>query len=433
VRYPIPALVYGDAAANAANSQTHGQNLLGRFQADGSVLYQKPASGPDYGKTHWAPDANGLTASVLQSLFDNTLFSGNRGLREMALRHLRALGKFRDTVPRGAQTWEIPLHTPDILASAYLVRVYTIGYELTRDPDFLEQARYWAWTGVPFVYLTPPTPKPVGVYSTIPVLGATGWVAPNWIGLPVQWCGLVYADALYRFLKHDPTGPWQTLADGITIAGIQHTYPLDDESYQGLLPDSYNLRAQSRNGPAINPATLLAPAARLLEQPLLYDFAAWPRHGLLAHAPGPIEAGPERTDGLQFAVRGWPKQPYRVLINGFTRTPGVTLNGQRISLTAPHQFLPAEGRLILQVAGTALVELAYPALAAVTIDRATDPLLKIAWPAKAAGAVLEASLSPESPGSWITLGQPVRSDGASAYVLDPAEAARRFYRLRLDL
>jgi len=144
-------------------------------------------------------------------------------------------------VPRGAQTWEIPLHTPDILAAAHLVRAYTLGYELSGDTRLLEQARSWAWTGVPFVYLTAPTPAPVGLYNTIAVLGATGWRAPVWIGLPVQWCGLVYADALYRFAGHDPGGPWKRLADGIVSAGVQHTWPLSDADRGGLLPDSYQL------------------------------------------------------------------------------------------------------------------------------------------------------------------------------------------------
>jgi hypothetical protein len=433
VRYPVPALIYGAVPENATAAQQHGTALLGRFQADGSVPYQKPADGLDYGKTHWAPDANGLTAAVLQSLFDDVLFSNNRGLRDLALRHLRSLGKFRDTVPRGAQTWEIPLHTPDILASAYLVRVYTMGYELTQDPDFLEQARYWAWTGVPFVYLSPPTTKPVGVYSTIPVLGATAWVAPNWIGLPVQWCGLVYADALHRFVRHDPTGPWKQIADGIAAAGIQHTYPLDDADYRGLLPDSYNLRPQSRNGPAINPATLLAPAVRLLEQPALYDFAALARHGLLVHAPGEIADREERVDGVRFTVKGWSAKPYRVLINGFTRTPGLKLNGQPVGLSAPHQYQAAEGRLILQLTGTVAVEISNPALAKLTIAQPTSQLVKVAWPAKATGAVLEASANLDDPARWTPLGGPVMSDGTSAYVLEPSDTERRFYRLRLDL
>jgi len=391
VRYPVPALVYGAVAENANASHTHGNALLSRFQPDGSVHYQKPASGLDYGRTHWAPDANGLTAGVLQSLLDEALFSGNRALRVAGLRHLRALDKFRDTVPRGAQTWEIPLHTPDILASAYLVRVYTMGYEMTRDPALLDQARYWAWTGVPFVYLSPPTVQPVGVYSTIAVLGATAWVAPNWIGLPVQWCGLVYADALHRLVRHDPGGPWKQIADGIAAAGIQHSYPIDDPQYRGLLPDSYNLRPQSRNGPAINPATLLAPAVRLLEQPPLCDFAAFNRHALFVHAPGEIADIEERADGVRFTVKGWSPKPYRILVNGLARVPEVAINGQPSSLMSPHQYQAAEGRLILQLSGTATVNLAHPALARVSIEAATPHAVKVSWPAQATGATLEAA------------------------------------------
>lgn len=52
--------------------------------------------------------------------------------------------------PSLRRTTIIPLHTPDILASAHLVRAFTLGYELTGDRAFLEQAVEWEWTGVPF-------------------------------------------------------------------------------------------------------------------------------------------------------------------------------------------------------------------------------------------------------------------------------------------
>ena len=204
VRYPVAPLVYGGVAeaADAAAAIARGQ--LRRFSSDGTIRYAPVAGGLNYARTHWTNEANGLAAPVVVSVLESALFSGDRLLLDAGLRQLRALDKFRGTVPRGAQTWEIPLHTPDILASAHLVRAYTLGYEVTGDPGLLEVARYWAWTGIPFVFLRAPVDGPVGLYATTPVLGATQWVAPNWIGLPVQWCGLVYADALYRFARHDP-------------------------------------------------------------------------------------------------------------------------------------------------------------------------------------------------------------------------------------
>ena len=357
VRHQAPALVYGHVLENAELARTHARQQLTRFGADGSIPFRKSPQGLDYGSTHFAPDANGLTAQVAEVLLENAAFSGDRALVAQAVARLRALDKFHDSVPRGAQTWEIPLHTPDILASAHLVQAYTLGYELTGDKSFLDQAVYWAWTGVPFVYLTPPTPRGIGPYSTIAVYGATAWVAPVWCGLPVQWCGMVYADALYRLARHDPATPWKQVADGITAAGIQITWPLEDQAHQGLLPDGFELVSQRRNGPAINPGTVQAGAVRLYGGVPLDDFHAFRQHGWLAFAPGEIARTEETAAAVRFEARVWPQHPCWVFVNGFTNPPDVKLDGQPVSLTAPHQFEANSGRLVLQLTGPTTVEI----------------------------------------------------------------------------
>ena len=356
-RYPLPALVFGALSENAESARNRGLNLLDRFQPDGTVRYQRRSDGLDYGKTHWAPDANGLTASVVFALLEAATFSGDSQLIEAGLRHLRAMDKFDNTVPRGAQTWEIPLHTPDILASAYLVHAYTLGYQLTGDTDLLEQARYWAWTGVPFIYLTAPTPKPVGLYNTIAVLGATAWQAPVWLGQPVQWCGLVYAEALNRLAPEDPAGPWRQLANGIAAAGIQHTWPLEDAERLGLLPDFFLLRSQRSDGPAINPATLLTPALRLFDRPAPYTFRAFRRHGWLVHVPGELTDVSEKPNGVSFTARPWPNSPSWLLLNGVAREPVVRINGREVQLNRPHRYRESERRLELRLAGTSSIEI----------------------------------------------------------------------------
>ena len=356
IRYPLPVLVFGQVAENADQARARGNALRQRFAADGSVSYHAPAGGVDYAKTHGSLEANGLTAAVVVNLLEDAVFSGDRELIREGLRCLRAMDKFNHTVPRGAQTWEIPLHTPDILASGHLVHAYTLGYELTGDAALLEQARYWAWTGVPFIYLTPPTPNRVGLYSTIPVLGATGWAAPVWIGLPVQWCGLVYGDALNRLARSDPSGPWKQLANGIAIAGIQHTWPLTDTDRQGLLPDSYQLRAQLSDGPAINPGTVQVAAVRSYGYPPPYTFHAFRHLGWLVHAPGELSGALETTEGVKFSFSGWSTRPNWILINGVEKQPQVKIDGQEISLVAPIEYSPATGRLILPLPRRALVE-----------------------------------------------------------------------------
>jgi hypothetical protein len=356
VRYPLAALVYGHVAENAARAQQSGRAALGGFEPDGSVHYHPQAGGPDYAKTHSTNEANGLTSRAVADLLNAAAFCGDRDLLGAALARLHAMDKFRNGVPRGAQTWECPLHTPDILASAHLVHAYTLGYELTGDPEFLEQARYWAWTGVPFVYLVNPTAHPIGPYATIAVFGATSWRAPVWLGLPVQWCGLVYADALYRLVRHDPKGPWKQLADGITLSGIQQSWPPTDRGQQGLLPDSFVLRAQKRNGPAINPATVEACSTHLFNQPA-YDFWSFRKNGLRVHAPGAIKRAKEGIGRISFEVEPWTKAPCFVLVNGLTQEPRLTINGQRTDGSGRNQFLPKEGWLVLELKGKARVEM----------------------------------------------------------------------------
>ena len=49
-----------------------------------------------------------------------------------------------------------------------------VRFEATGEPHFLAQARYWAWTGVPFVYLRQSTPGPVGMKKNSRALPGAG-------------------------------------------------------------------------------------------------------------------------------------------------------------------------------------------------------------------------------------------------------------------
>lgn len=356
VRYPAMALIYGGVRQAAEAAMAQGRELLSRFEADGTVRYQKRRNGEDYGKTHFAPHANGLTAQVVLTLLETAVFSGDRYLVDRALRQLEALDQYRNGVPRGAQTWEIALHTPDILASAHLVRAYALGYELTSERRYLDAAKYWAWTGVPFVYLIPPVSEPIGLYSTIPVLGATSWVAPIWIGLPVQWCGLVYAEALYQLAVHDSAGPWKRIADGIAVVGMKMTWPASDSQRLGLLPDIFELRGQRRDGPAINPATVLGPAIRYWGAAPIYNFRYY--RGYFVHVPGAIRIADEERGGIKFAVESWSPEPFQVLVAGVEKAPEVRINGVMVAKDSPSvEYVAERGWVIIQLRGHSTVEL----------------------------------------------------------------------------
>jgi hypothetical protein len=320
VRLPSPPLLFGRTYEYVQHRHNEALRLLTGFDEKGVKLYRP--GGTDYSKTHFAKHANGLAGRDLASILEGAVLSADKELIDKALELLdKQTVLYADTVPRGAQTWEVPLHTPDILASAHLVKAYTLGYIITSEQKYLDQARYWAWTGVPFVYLCSPTPGKVGPYTTIPVLGATNWQAPLWIGLPVQWCGLVYSSALHLLSEYDPKSSWQKIAKGITIAGLQMSWPMADKKRQGLLPDAFDLRQQVGAGPAINPGTVQAHVPELYERGKLYDMKKLRSRGWFIHAPCVISDIREDKRSVTFTVDGWVGKPYYVLVSGIAKEP----------------------------------------------------------------------------------------------------------------
>lgn len=355
VRSPNGTLLLGDPIQGIKQAHAAATGQLAQLGAEGRIFYQKHPERPDFSRTHWSKEANGLDALVVDRALSEAIFSGDTALIDQAIAQLRKMDRHAGTVPRGAQTWEIPLHTPDILASAHLVHAYMQGYEVTRDPQFLEQARYWAWTGVPFLYLQPQFGGAVGPYATIPVLGATHWDSVLWIGLPVQWCGLVYADALQLLARYDAMGPWKQLADGIVISGLQQTYP--DGPHRGLLPDSFNVLGQSRNPADINPGTLQVPALQTVLGWKSYDVRKVLESGWTVIAPAEIVLGDALSTRARCEVQGWAQEPYFVVVHGLKKRPRVETTVTATGALHDDRFEAATGTLILHVQGKASITL----------------------------------------------------------------------------
>lgn len=223
------------------------RNYINTQQADGSYRYRG-----EYARGHFEDTASGICALPAARLLEFAYVTGDDEALQAGLRTLDYMKRFR--TPRGAQVWECALHTPDQLASAYLVWAYARGYELTGRQDYLQQARKWALSGIPFTYLW--SRYPMMLYATPPVYGATNWVAPNWMGRPVQWVGLVYAYALTRLAPHEDSLDWNHLARGILISAQQQQYP--DGPHVGLLPDALDIRSQRRQPADINPCAIVS-------------------------------------------------------------------------------------------------------------------------------------------------------------------------------
>ena len=321
---PTAPFVFGRLGKFVQWRHSQAVRMLKNFDKNGVKLYRPGKT--DYSTTHFAKHANGFSGRDVATILEGAALSGDK---ELIRKTLLLLDKqtvlYADTVPRGAQTWEVPLHTPDILASAYMVKAYTLAFAISGKKEHLGQARYWAWTGVPFVYLCPVTGGEVGAYATTPVLGATNWKAPNWIGLPVQWCGLVYCSALHLLSEYDAKDFWAIIAKGITTTGLQMSWPVTDEKRQGLLPDFFHLREQSRDGPAINPGTVQAHLAELYGKGRIYDVKKMRTRSWFVHAPCAISDIREEKYGVRFFVEGWGEKPCYLLISGVKKEPAEVL------------------------------------------------------------------------------------------------------------
>ena len=329
---PLAALVLGDIQAHLSKRAADVRQRLLSFPADRIVRYHRREGAPDYASTHVTDHANGLAAVALTGLVEYAGWTGSAAVaREVLAIVDRQTELYAAGVPRGAQTWEMPLHTPDILASGRLVHLYVLAYLISGEPRYLEQARYWAWTGLPFVYLDPPVDAPVGLYATTAVLGATNWQAPYWIGQPVQWCGLVYRSALLELARVDApnAATWTRVATGITRSGLQMTFPLEDTERQGLLPDFFHLREQRSDGPAINPGTVQAGLPEAYGQAPLLDVCVVGPQRTRVFAPGRLTPAAQTTaGGFRVAVEPWPTTAYDIHVAGVPQAPAqVTWSG----------------------------------------------------------------------------------------------------------
>ncbi|HCF94284.1 MAG TPA: hypothetical protein DEW46_04425, partial [Verrucomicrobia bacterium] len=250
-----------------------------------------------------------------------------------------------------------------ILASAYMIRCYLLGYELTGNQHYLEQAEYWAWTGLPFVYLRKPAEGEVGAYATIAVLGATNWQAPVWFGLPVQWCGLVYSSALFDLAALRPKGPWEQIAIGIARTGLRMTFPSTDAERQGLLPDFYHLQAQVSDGPAINPGTVQANLPGVFDLPPLFTLRRLNRDQILLIAPCDSYSLESDDSQIQLVLRGWKSGPFQIMLSRVDAPPqsvrARTLDSASIAKPLEHDYHPERGHLIIEVPGECELTIAW--------------------------------------------------------------------------
>jgi len=211
------------------------------------------------------PDQAAEIGTCARAAYEILLPARMTGDAEAYAAGVRAL-KFMDqfTVPRAAQVWEVPVHTPDVLAAADAVDAYLEAYRIDGDRHWLEQAVKWARAGLPFIYLWNASEYPFMRYASIPVFGAS-WLKWSWFGRAVQWNGLRYAYALLKLSEYDATLPWRKIAQGVTVSGMYQQATAAPDI--GLWPDSISLTDASKSGWIFAPQLILKNVYYLLGRP----------------------------------------------------------------------------------------------------------------------------------------------------------------------
>jgi len=258
-------------------------------------------------RTLGVPGAHTLGQAAFPSLIclRAARYTGDADLAARALAAMRQMEQYQ--VPRGASMWECPQFQPDLLAAALAIRAYCEAYRLTGDRAHLDHARYWAWTGLPFLYTWQLPNRPTMLYNSIGVMGST-YYTHSWLGRPVVWMGLDYAYALQDLAEFDRSFPWLTLAQGITNSALWQQYT--EGPSQGLYPDSWELSENHPNPSDLSPLLILLNEYRLRGKSMHTRSARVQVNGqAVAVASGADILKPRMGEHLTFALRGIPNLP----------------------------------------------------------------------------------------------------------------------------
>ncbi len=237
------------------------------------------------------------------------------------------------------------MYEPDILPAGWGVAAYLEGFWATGNPRWLYNAVYWAETGLPFIYLWTLPDRPMMLGATIPVLGST-FYRHSWLGMPVQWCGLVYAYHVQRLARtlerHRPKAngspltlrmkltpkDWRRVAELITVSAMYQQF--DGGERRGTYPDSIT-DFQRRNPAFINPEDIAVNILALHgHDPDIKTVRVRQGHRVIVISSGAaITDARLTTNRLRLSLRYFAGEPSHTFVTG-VRPKKVTVNGKSL-------------------------------------------------------------------------------------------------------
>ena len=250
---------WADPATGLAGVCAQATSDLDSMWADGSWRFSAyiATNGADVGMDYGLLGTNGAAeigtcAHSAYEVLHYARLTGDAGTFSTMKKSLAFMDQF--TMPRAAQVWECPVHSPDVLAASDAVDAYLEAFRCSGDQHYLNQARFWAWRGLPFIYMWNPPAQPMLRYASIPIYGGS-WYQGSWIGQPVQWNGLRYAYGLLKLADYDNSFPWKKIAEGITRSAMCQQDQTGTN--MALWPDNFSALNWTKNPWVFEPGAIM--------------------------------------------------------------------------------------------------------------------------------------------------------------------------------
>jgi hypothetical protein len=338
---------FGDPLPQIGGNAGRAYQLMASQEEDGSWIFDADRRdegvfvGMDYHLL--GTDGGKEVGTVARNAYEILLYArltGDESAYRAGVKSLEFMRRY--SVPRAAQVWEVPFHTPDILAAADAVDAYLEAYRYTcrngqsnGDPRWLREAQRWARAGLPFVYVWNAPGKPWMRYGSIPVFGAT-WFQGSWFGNLVQWNGLRYAYAILKLYEYDREArwggqTWRDIAQGVTRSAMYQQSPLPKNL--ALWPDALHTITNMRADWDFAPRQILKNVYALLErteEPRTVTISAERDRPIRISTGGRIVSARWNASTLKVETRYHPMETNRIVVAGITRPARVLVNGRAL-------------------------------------------------------------------------------------------------------
>ena len=322
----------GQLAAGLAGARSQVYRAMDSQHSDGRWTFEPDEKHRSLGK--FGDAVVGTCARPALELLRYARITADEQALAAGIRALRFIDGY--AVPCGAQGWECPLYEPDILAAGLLVPAYVEAYRVTGDAHWLRQASYWAKTGLPFLYAWNRPDTPGMRFASIPVFGTT-FFTHSWLGVPVQWNGLVYAYGLRHLAPYDASLPWGQIAEGITVSGTWQQIE-EEGKLKGTYCDGWYEYCTDKRGAWINPEDIMVNLfAQMGFDPdvstaVLPDPIADPGAEGRVHVSSGARVREARLDGraVSFRLDYFQGETSHTLVTGVSSPRSVLADGARV-------------------------------------------------------------------------------------------------------